>query len=154
MKTHFLKLFDYDRHANQLILQSILETGAPEKPVKLMAHLLAAQSFWLNRCKTLPAPAFPLWPDWKAAALAPIIQENYSSLSEFIDQLKPEDFDQFINYQNTKGEKFSNSLSDILTHLINHGTHHRAQIGQLLKTAGLQQVPPTDYIFYLRDKSL
>jgi uncharacterized damage-inducible protein DinB len=34
--------------------------------------------------------------------------------------------------------------------LINHGTHHRAQIGQLIKFDGLEILPNTDYIFYLR----
>ncbi|RYE29258.1 MAG: hypothetical protein EOP42_14800 [Sphingobacteriaceae bacterium] len=154
MKTHFLKLFDYDRHANLLLLKKMHEVKTPQKTEQLMAHLLAAQAFWFNRCEKLPAPAFALWPNWKAETFEPIIQENYNSLSGFISQLKPDDFDQPVNYQNTKGEHFCNTLSDILTHLINHGTHHRAQIGQQLKLAGLQHLPLTDYIVYLRNKSL
>ncbi|RYY26773.1 MAG: hypothetical protein EOP41_04350 [Sphingobacteriaceae bacterium] len=154
MKTHFLKLFDYDRYASLLLLKSMAKVETPQKTEQLMAHLLAAQSFWLNRCKALPVPTFALWPDWKIDAFPPIIQENYDSLSGFINQLKPEDFDQYINYQNTKGEFFTMLLSDILTHLVNHGTHHRAQIGQQLKQHGLPKLPPTDYIVYLRDQGL
>ncbi|MDB5154777.1 MAG: hypothetical protein JWR54_3528, partial [Mucilaginibacter sp.] len=56
-----------------------------------------------------------------------------------------------ISYKNLKGDDFENKLSDVLAHLINHGTHHRAQVGQHLKLAGVE-LPNTDYIFYIRNK--
>lgn len=154
MKTHFLKLFDYDRYANLLILQSILEVNSPAKPVRLMAHLLATQQVWLNRCKTLPVASGAIWPDWTVETFEPIIQNNNKLLISFTNELEADDFSKVIAYQNSKGEKFNNQLSDILTHIINHGTHHRAQIGQHLKLAGLPTLPVTDYIIYLRDRNL
>jgi uncharacterized damage-inducible protein DinB len=63
------------------------------------------------------------------------------------------DFNQSITYQNQSGKTYANVLSDILSHVVNHGTHHRAQIGQLLKFGGLEHLPVTDYIAYLRLKS-
>jgi len=152
MKAHFLKMFDYDKYANILILESILVMKAPEKPVQLMAHLLASQQIWLNRCKELPAVGSALWPDWKAETFEGIIRENYLNWTDFIHQLKPDDFNKFVAYQNSKGESFENQLSDVIAHLINHGTHNRAQAGQYLKLAGLKQLPVTDYIFYMRNK--
>jgi len=154
MKAHFIKMFEYDKHVNFLILKSILEINAPGKPVQLMAHLLASQQIWLNRCKGLPAAGGALWPDWKAAAFEPIIHENHLNWIDFINTLKPEDFSRSIQYQNSKGENFQNELSDVLAHVINHGTHHRAQAGQHLKLVGLKQLPATDYIFYLRNNGL
>ena len=53
MKDHFIRLFEYDRYANQIILDTIIKADNPEKPVKFMAHLLAAQQVWLNRAKGL-----------------------------------------------------------------------------------------------------
>lgn len=154
MKTHFIKLFDYDQYANRLILESILVMNAPEKSVQLMAHLLATQQIWLNRCQGLPVANGIIWPDWKAETFKTIIQQNHERCIDFINQQKPEDFNRSISYGNSKGKIFQNQLSDILTHIINHGTHHRAQIGQHLKLAGLQQLPLTDYIFYLWNKGL
>ncbi|MVN23305.1 DinB family protein [Mucilaginibacter arboris] len=154
MKAHFLKMFDYDKYANLLILESILAMSAPEKPVQLMAHLLASQQIWLNRCKGLPAVGGALWPDWKAETFEGTMEDNHLNWADFINQLEPVDFKNVIAYQNSKGESFENQLSDVLAHVINHGTHHRAQAGQHLKLAGLKQLPVTDYIFYLRNKGL
>lgn len=152
MKDYFIRLFDYDKFANELICQSLLSTGQPDKPVQLMAHLLAAQQIWLKRCQRLPAPGGALWPDWKADEFPEIINSNHQQWIAFLQQLTNESFQTFIPYQNSKGDTFSNQLIDILGHLINHGTHHRAQAGQLLKIDGLQKLPVTDYIFYIRDR--
>lgn len=154
MNAHFIKMMNYDQQTNLLLLKSILEINAPEKPVQLMAHLLAAQQIWLNRCWELPATGVVLWPDWKAETFEQIILENNRNWISFINQININDFSRTINYQNSKGENFQNQLSDIIAHLINHGTHHRAQIGQHLKVAGLNQLPATDYIFYVRNENL
>lgn len=150
MKTYFTQLFNYDRYANELILQTIIKANNPEKPVKLMAHLLAAQQIWFNRCKGLPATGGALWPDWRADTFAGLIAENSTAWVNYLDELQPGDFDILINYKTLKGDSFQNKLSDILAHVINHGTHHRAQAGQHLIAAGIESLPITDYIFYLR----
>jgi uncharacterized damage-inducible protein DinB len=150
MKAYFIRLFNYDRFANQLILETIIQAGNPEKPLQLMAHLLAAQQIWLNRCKGEPVIGVALWPDWKVDILERMINDNHRAWINFLDYLDPDDFINRIYYKSLKGEAFENQLSDILAHVINHGTHHRAQAGQLLKLAGVENLPATDYIFYLR----
>jgi uncharacterized damage-inducible protein DinB len=152
MKDYFIKLFNYDRFANLQMLESIIAAHQPVKAVQLMAHLLAAQQIWLKRCKQLPAPGRALWPDWPASEFKDLIESNYTEWIEFLNQTNDTDFGNLIVYQNSKGESFQNSLSDIVAHLINHGTHHRAQIGQQLKFDGLEKLPATDYIFYLREQ--
>jgi uncharacterized damage-inducible protein DinB len=151
MKAYFIQQFNYDRFANGLILEIILSTGAPEKPVKLMAHLLAAQQIWLSRCKGEPAIGGALWPDWPAAVFEQIINDNHREWLSYLNTLNPDDFDRLIAYKSFQGMPFENKLVDILAHLINHGTHHRAQAGQQLKLAGVEKLPITDYIFYLRN---
>ena len=150
MKAYFLKLINYDQFANKAILKAIVDGGEPERAVKLMAHLLAAQQVWLNRCKGLPATGVVLWPDWKADTFEQLIDENHAAWVDFVEGLKPEDFQKIIDYKSTKGDSYESLLEDILAHLINHGTHHRAQAGQQLKFAGVENLPLTDYIFYIR----
>lgn len=150
MKNYFLKLFNYDQFANKSILKAILDAGKPQQAVKLMAHLLAAQQIWLNRCKGLPAIGGALWPDWKADTFEWLIDENHTQWLDFIEGLEPEDFQRVIQYKNSRGDGYENQLEDVLAHLINHGTHHRAQAGQQLKFAGFEKLPITDYIFYIR----
>jgi uncharacterized damage-inducible protein DinB len=148
MKDYFIRLFNYDTHTNLLMAEMIINAGSPEKPVQLMAHLLAAQQVWLTRCKYEPFTGV-LWPDWKAGTFVKTIEENGKGWIDYLGTLTPADFDKPVNYKNTKGESFENKLIDILAHAINHGTHHRAQMGQYLKAVGTD-LPFTDYIFYIR----
>jgi uncharacterized damage-inducible protein DinB len=151
MKDYFIRLFEYDRYANQIILDTMIKTNNPEKTVKLMAHMLAAQEVWINRCKEqLPATSIVLWPDWPAEILGDKITENAAQWIGFLSQQNDEDFDKMVSYKDTKGNAWENRLSDILAHVINHGTHHRAQAGQHLILAGVEKLPITDYIFFIR----
>ncbi|HEY8782817.1 MAG TPA: hypothetical protein VIM16_14430 [Mucilaginibacter sp.] len=152
MKTYFINLFNYDRYANERILKSIIEAKEPDKPVQLMAHLLAAQLVWINRCLDIPPADVELWPSLgdKRFNFPAIIANNHLAWITYLNKLEETDFDKIISYKSLKGDNFNNQLSDIITQVLNHGTHHRAQIGQQLKFSGLENLPNTDYIFYLR----
>jgi len=149
MRDHFIKLFNYDNFNNQQISRLIIEAGNPEKPIQLMAHLLGAQQVWLPRCRRETATGVVIWPDWKSDVFEQAITNNHEGWISFLETLTPADFDQIINYKDSKGNSHQNKLIDILTHVINHGTHHRAQIGQHLKLTGTD-LPVTDYIAYIR----
>ena len=177
MRAHFIRLFDFDYFASQAIFKAMEETAGSEKalvfeqsgdlhrPLILFAHLQAASQAWLRRCEGESSAGIQLWPQVVGGSgLGPDAemlkdQVRLSSLKESIDNnhrawttfLKGEgDFGRSVTYQNQSGQEYTNLLSDLLTHIINHGTHHRAQIGQLLKAAGLEKLPNTDYITYLR----
>ncbi len=151
MKDYFIRLFNYDKWANQAVLNAIREADGPEKPVRLMAHLLAAQQIWLGRCKGEPVIGAALWPDWEADKFERLIRDNSDAWLNYLNTVTTADFEKNIYYKNLKGIAYQNKLVDILTHVINHGTHHRAQAGQQLKFAGAETLPITDYIFYIRD---
>ena len=150
MKNYFIRLFNYDAHENRLMNGLIVQFGDLEQPRRWLAHMMAAQQTWLKRCKGLPAPSSPLWPDASTAEIAESIEANATAWIAYLETLQPQDFDRIISYKTTKGESFENTLADILAHVVNHGTHHRAQIGQHLKSAGAS-LPVTDYIIYIRD---
>jgi uncharacterized damage-inducible protein DinB len=152
MKSYFISLFNYDHYANERILEAIIKCNRPENAVNLFSHLLTAQQVWLNRCLCLAPAAVELWPslEGKTDTLADLIKNNHQTRINYLNSLKEPDFDKIINYKNTKGDSFDNPLNNILAHVVNHGTHHRAQIGQQLKFAGIENLPITDYIFYLR----
>ena len=148
MKDYFTRLFGYDRHMNLLLTKLMVESGAAGKPVQLMAHLLTAQQVWLARCEGKPALT-ELWPDWPLNTLEQIINDNYNNWVGYLRSVPGPDFERLIPYQNTKGEGFATRLDDIITQVTNHGTHHRAQIGQHLAHAGVN-LPYTDYIVFIR----
>jgi uncharacterized damage-inducible protein DinB len=145
MKDYFIRLFHYDHYANLRILVPLLQTEDHVKAEQLMAHLLIAQQVWLGRCTGKPASIITLWPDWKADTFEQIIQDNHRQWLTYLESLNDSDFTQSVHYKNLQGDSFETKLFDILAHLINHGTHHRAQAGQHLKFAGAD-LPGTDYL--------
>ncbi len=117
-----------------------------------MAHLLAAQHIWVNRCRGFENQNdLVLWPRLKAISFEPLIYNNHDDWKVFIKNMREADFDNEISYHTSSGEPYTNKLADILFQVINHGTHHRAQIGQLLKLNSKIELPNTDYIYYVRN---
>ena len=149
MKEYFIRLFRYDRFANLRIADALLQTQDHTKAEQLMAHLLIAQQVWLGRCVGQPGPITTLWPNWKAATFEQKINDNHLQWLDYLKSLSDNDFQGLMHYKNLQGDDLETKLADILTHLINHGTHHRAQAGQYLKLAGTD-LPATDYILFAR----
>ena len=147
MQQYFIRQFNYDRHVNQLMLDAIAASANPGDSVKLMAHLLATQQVWLMRCKQ-KAYTGAIWPDTLFADMSAILEENHAAWLNYLENLPDDGFDQIVDYKNSRGIPYSGKISDILAHVINHGTHHRAQSGQYLKTADTP-LPVTDYIYYI-----
>ena len=152
MKTYFTRLFQYDQYVNNLITDAIVAASQPQETEKLMAHMLGAQQIWLSRCKGENILSGPIWPDWKADTFKQIIADNHNAWMSFLATQTDDDFDRKITYRDMKGNEFSSRLSDMITQVTNHGTHHRAQIGQLLKEDSIN-LPITDYIFYIRQQN-
>lgn len=152
MKDYFVNLLQYDKHSNLQMTELLLTTSPTPEAIQMMAHMLMAQKVWLSRCTNAPAPVDRLWPNWQAEQFKELIEENSRTWLDYVNSLTPDSFDQMISYRNFKGEDCNNKLTDILAHLINHGTHHRAQIGQHLKLAGIK-LPITDYIYYVRQQT-
>jgi uncharacterized damage-inducible protein DinB len=148
MKNYFINLLHYDRYANLRILDALNKTEDHAKAEQLMAHLLIVQQVWLGRCLGKPSDITTTWPNWKAGTFEQKINENHQQWLTYLENLDDSDFEQTISYKNLKGDDFESKLIDILTQLINHGTHHRAQAGQHLKLSGTD-LPNTDYIAFI-----
>jgi uncharacterized damage-inducible protein DinB len=147
---HFIHLLKYNHWATSRAANSIVQTsGDLPEAVKLLSHLISSQFVWLSRVADVKSDVLV----WDNFLIDECISKSSEITSEWINLIegKSNDFlEKRIKYQNSKGEKFENSLKDILTHLINHSTYHRAQIAQLVKRAG--GIPAvTDYIVYQRE---
>jgi uncharacterized damage-inducible protein DinB len=153
MKSYFIRLFNYDLYTNNLINGLLIkQDGDTAHAVKLMAHMLTTPQTWLKRCKQTAPHGLPVWPDLPKASFADMIAANHRDWVAFINSLERTDFDKVIQYQTSIGLTYDNVLVDIITHVINHGTHTRAQIGQHLKLAGLEKLPVTDYAIWRREQ--
>jgi uncharacterized damage-inducible protein DinB len=147
MNTFFKELFEYSHHFNQK-LADIFNTSpnkTSEKSVKLFNHLLNAHQIWNNRIEPKQTP-FSVWELHSVQEFQNIDKANYEQTLQILDKF---DLAETINYANSKGQTFSNSIRDIFFHVINHSTYHRGQIATDFKQFGLEPVV-TDYIFFKR----
>ena len=147
----FDRLFQYTRWANDRVLDALQSTDtAPDRAVELLSHLLRAQDIWYGRIENTDHAALDLWADADLAACAERAEASAQRWDTVLAGQAANNLDQPIAYTNSKGTHFETPLRDLLSHVVNHGTHHRAQIALVLREAGIAP-PATDYIFFVRD---
>jgi uncharacterized damage-inducible protein DinB len=117
----------------------------PPKSASLFNHILAAHHIWNHRIINDKA-TLSVWPDILNSEYLKINSGNYD-LSLRI--LKEKDLEAIAHYTNTKGDSYSNSVKDILFHVVNHSNYHRAQIASNMKESGIDPIV-SDYIFFKR----
>lgn len=146
MKEKLIDLFEYTYHFNKEMIKLI--TGniskVDEKTISLINHTLNAQQVWNSRI--LNESSFEVWQVNPFEKLEVINNQNFQTSVQIIEN---SDLDQRIEYQNSKGTKFENTVFEMLFQAINHSTYHRGQINSLLKQNGIEPIL-TDYIFYKR----
>jgi uncharacterized damage-inducible protein DinB len=125
--------------------------AAPDRAVELFSHLLRAQDLWFERVEGTDHANVALWVDEALAACAERAEASARRWRTVLDERAAHDLDQPIAYTNSKGTSFETPLRDLLSHVVNHGTHHRAQIALVLREADIVP-PPTDYIFFVREE--
>jgi uncharacterized damage-inducible protein DinB/mannose-6-phosphate isomerase-like protein (cupin superfamily) len=151
LRAHLRCQFRYTRHANGQIIEALDALGpekTPERALRLLAHLLRAQDVWLGRIRGADDPP-AIWGEDALAECRTRAEASHAAWLRFLQDSAPRDFEATIRYENSKGVAFENELREIVGHVINHATHHRAQIAALIREAG-REPPATGYIFYAR----
>lgn len=141
------RLLRYDVWANREMLDSIPVESPPPRSLRWMNHIVAAELLWLSRMARKPAP-LPVWPDISLEDCAKLL-DNLSG--ELMESLSNEPLSQPVAYTNSKGESWTSTIEDILTHLAIHSAYHRGQIASDLRVAG-HQPAYTDYIHAVRQR--
>ncbi|MDO3426425.1 DinB family protein [Chryseobacterium sp. APV1] len=146
MKEKLVDLFEYTYHFNKEMIKIISENleKVDEKTISLINHTLNAQQIWNSRI--LNEKSFEVWQINPFENLNGINQQNFNKSLEIVQKFDP---DQKIEYQNSRGKKFENTVLEMLFQAINHSTYHRGQINSLLKKNGITPIL-ADYIFYKR----
>lgn len=113
-------------------------------------HLAVVDRIWLARVQGVAPPFNRL--DSEAvserAALEDFLEVGVAAWRNQLDGLADVELLTPISYCNMAGEPFQRPLLDIVSHLVNHGTHHRGQISAALTILG-QPAPKLDYIYAL-----
>jgi uncharacterized damage-inducible protein DinB len=146
---HLRRQFAYDAWANREVLARLSASARPtERPLQLLAHILSAQRLWLERIRRQPQ-SLPVWPVFSIDLCEAQINELALLWREFLSQLTPAGLSENITYKNSKGEPWTSTVQDILTHVALHSAYHRGQIASQVRAGG-EQPAPTDFIHAAR----
>ena len=151
MKQYFKELLDYSHYYNLEVIKKFndgdLEFMIPERAIKLLSHTLNAQKIWNDRIAG-EKDRVDVWGDIKVEEMERAESLNFE---ETIGVLEKEDLDRIVQFQNSKGESYQNSVRDIIFHIINHSTYHRGQIATEFRKQGIDPVV-SDFVYYRIDK--
>ena len=145
--------FAYDDWANREVLKAIRSAGGENQPankrsLQLMSHIMAAERVWLDRLKQQPQ-SVPVWPEPDLAQCEAQAAELGGLWLAFLDLITAGDVSQSITYKNSKGEEWTSTIVDVLTHVVLHSAYHRGQIATHMRANG--QTPAyTDFIHGVR----
>jgi uncharacterized damage-inducible protein DinB len=160
---HARKLFDYHHWAADKLFEALADVSAADldKPWggsfktarALLRHIVGAEMLWLERFGGTSPKALPEFPPTHTGAdYLSEWRKVKQREKEFVAALDRRKLAGDLTYVNMKGEQHSFLMSDVLTHVVNHGTYHRGQLSHLLRDLGRPGVS-TDYVAWLAVKN-
>src|SRR4051812_35861076 len=112
-----------------------------------MSHIIGAELLWLDRIAGR-RPLLPVWPELSLSDC----EHRLEQLAELLPAAaRPSDRERPVHYTNSKGEPWSSTVGEILTHITIHSAYHRGQIASDMRAAG-QEPAYTDYIHAVRQR--
>ena len=111
-------------------------------------HVLGAEEIWLSRLERRAART-PVWPSVSPEEAGTLRTAVASGYATFLAQIGDSALNQPVSYTTSDGRQFTNTVSEIVTHVALHGQYHRGKVNLLLRQR--RQAPaPVDFIAFAR----
>jgi uncharacterized damage-inducible protein DinB len=148
---YFKRLFEYNFSISEKLFELFFSQQGqiPEKVIQLACHISNAHFIWNSRILEYKIETKP----WESFPIEDFLKKENANLDCTLRILEELDLTQPRVYKNSMGNTFENRVSDILTHVVNHGIYHRGQIAMILRENGLNPVP-SDFIYFARELDL
>ena len=146
MKSFLTVIFDYHHYFNLKLIEIFFKhkVDASVRTLPMFSHCLNAHQIWNTRNNG--DAVFTVNEIHPFGNLAAIDNNNFTTALDILENLRLLDN---IEYTNSKGKVFSNTVQNILFHICNHFTHHKAYLISNLGEKGIEPII-TDYIYYKR----
>lgn len=117
-----------------------------------LAHNYGAEFVWLEALHGTPKPRFPQptdfgTPDQLLAAWKKL-DEHWDEYLGRIDEIE---LDRDVTRTTMAGKTFTTSVGDVLLHVCTHAFYHAAQMTNMLRQLGVQDLPETNLITMARE---
>jgi len=159
--SYFSMLYDYDYWANERILRAAENVSAAQFVAatesrwslrKTLVHTMSAEWLWLSRWRGVSPTAglnedeFPTLESIRARWRA--VEQD---LRAFQAALNDEGLRRTVHYTNLHGQSLAFPLWQLMAHVVNHGTQHRAEAAALLTDWGYSP-GDMDLTLFLRER--
>ncbi|GAA0137072.1 DinB family protein [Paenibacillus sp. YSY-4.3] len=166
MLQHSQQLYEYHVWANDRLFAHLGQlpedvfhaevTSVFPSVAQTLGHMYLFEQLYMSVLAGVPnEKSFPKIPEWTEEAQGKTVDEMerlFAGVAEqFRDLLRrTPDPDKAMTIEHPKYGRLDTRFSDILHHVVNHGTYHRGNVTAILKQQGYAGVP-TDYLFYLME---
>jgi len=139
--------FRYDAWANAEVYAALRAVDPPGKCVRWLAHVIGAETLWMARLQG-GVSLLPVWPEWTLGEIERPLHELAHAWPPLLER-EAADLGREVAYTNSKGERWTSRVEDVLSQVLFHGAYHRGQIASALRAVGLAP-PTTDFIHAVR----
>jgi len=140
-------LYNYNYWANERILRAADKVGDAQfvAPARFswdglrgtLVHTLGAEWIWRSRWQGFSPNASLRAEDYlTVAALRARWREEETRMREYLASLTETDLTRVVNYRRISGGASAEPLWQLMAHVVNHGTQHRAEAAALLTELG------------------
>lgn len=128
------RLFAYDDWANREVIANLrtIDASAAAPGMRLLSHIIGAQWIWLSRLRSKES-RMAVWPELTLNAAENELDDLRRGWRDIWNRAIQ---GRSIEYRNTKGERHTSRVDDILMHVVMHGAYHRGQIATLMRQGG------------------
>lgn len=144
------QLVEYFLNQPESLLEKEIENSFPS--IKLTClHIWDAEFIWLNRLRGDSSTFFPsrFFEGNATQALKTVLTQS-KEFCDFLSNQKISFWGRDNHYRTTNGKAMCQLNWEIIHHVFNHSTYHRGQLVMMARQLDLENIPSTDYIFYLR----
>ena len=165
---HALQLYDYNVWANERIFGQLKELPKDiyDREIQsvfpsiseTLVHIYSADTIWLgvmkeNSMDEIQASIIQTHENTKDKRLEEMEMLFYDLSKKYRDFFNNEsDLDKEISPEHPKYGRLETYLSELVHHVVNHGTYHRGNLTAMIRQQGYSSIA-TDYVFYLYEIS-
>ncbi len=136
------RLVAYNQWADERLLAAV-DGASPEELARPreayfgtiagnLRHIVSAQRIWLARWRGEPAR----YDEQITVPWREVFGETHAMVRTYVGGLSDADAERVVRYTDLRGTAREIPLAHAITHLVNHGTAHRAETGLLLERLG------------------
>jgi uncharacterized damage-inducible protein DinB len=114
-------------------------------------HIHSAETIWLSRLQeSIPGADWMIHPKNRIDEVTEKLNQQSTDLKHYVSSLDEFTLGSTIHYKTSGGIAYQHRCLDVLIHCFNHSTYHRGQVVTMMNQLHLENLPQTDYIFFLR----